>query len=134
MKNKRTASWLASVYLREIVRLHGVPSSIVSDRDPIFTSQFWNSLQEAMGIRLSLKPAYHPQTNGQTERVNRVLEDLLRLCILDFGGTWEDHLTHIITVTKLASEWHRSKPYMEDRACRQLVGGRRQTDLYLGPT
>ena len=92
VKNKRTTSGLASVYLREIVRLHGVPSSIVSDRDPIFTSQFWNSLQEAMGTRLNLSTAYHPQTDGQTERVNRVLEDLLRLCILDFGGTWEDDL------------------------------------------
>ena len=60
VKSKRTASWLASIYLREVVRLHGVPSSIVSDRDPIFTSQFWNSLQEAMGTRLNLSTAYHP--------------------------------------------------------------------------
>ena len=74
------------------MRLHGVPSSIVSDRDPIFTSQFWNSLQGATGTRLNLSTAYHPRTDGQTERVNRVLEDLLRFCVLDFGGTWEDHL------------------------------------------
>ena len=57
----------------------------MSDRDPIFTSEFWRSL--------CLSTAYHPQTDGQTERVNRVLEDLLRLCILDFGGTWEEHLS-----------------------------------------
>ena len=92
VKSKRTAPWLASVYVREIVRLHGVPSSIVSDRDPIFTSEFWRSLQEAVGTQLCLSTAYHPQTDGQTERVNRILEDLLRLCILDFGGTWEEHL------------------------------------------
>ena len=92
VKSKRTAPWLASVYIKEIVRLHGIPSSIVSDRDPIFTSEFWKSLQEAVGTQLCLSTAYHPQTDGQTERVNRILEDLLRLCILDFGGTWEEHL------------------------------------------
>ena len=87
VESKRTAPWLASVYIREIIRLHGVPSSIVSDRDPIFTREFWKSLQEAVGTQLCLSTAYHPQTDGQTERVNRILEDLLRLCILDFGGT-----------------------------------------------
>ena len=64
----------------------------MSDRDPIFTSEFWKSLQEAVGTQLCLSMAYHPQTDGQMERVNRVLEYLLRLCIIDFGGTWEDHL------------------------------------------
>ena len=64
----------------------------MSDQDLIFTSGFRKSLQEAVGTQLCLSTAYHPQTDGQTERVNRVLEDLLRLCILDFGGTWEDHL------------------------------------------
>ena len=71
--------------------MHGA-SSIVSDCDPIFTSEFWRSLQEAVGTQLCLSTAYHPQTDGQTERVNRILEDLLRLCILDLGGTWEEHL------------------------------------------
>ena len=92
VKSKWTAPWLAFVYLREIVRLHRVPSSIVSDRDPIFTREFWKSLQKAVGTQLRLSTAYHPQTDGQTERVNHILEDLLRLCILDFGGTWEEHL------------------------------------------
>ena len=75
-----------------MVRLHGVPSSIVSDRDLLFTSEFWRSLQEALRTQLRLSTAYHPQTDGQTERVNRVLEDLLRMCILDFGGSWEEHI------------------------------------------
>jgi len=77
--------------VKEVVRLHGVPSSIVSDRDPLFTSEFWRSLQAALGTELSLSTAYYPLTNGQMERVNRVLEDLLRACILDFGGSWEQH-------------------------------------------
>ena len=64
----------------------------MSDRDPIFTREFWKSLQKAVGTQLRLSTAYHPQTDGQTERVNHILEDLLRLCILDFGGTWEEHL------------------------------------------
>ena len=92
VKRRRTAAWLASVYLREIVSFHCISFSIVSDRDPIFTSEFWKSLQEAVGTQLCLSTTYHPQTDDQTERVNRVLEDLLRLCILNFGGTWEEHL------------------------------------------
>jgi hypothetical protein len=59
---------LAELYIKEIVRLHGVPVSIVSDRDPRFTSRFWRSLQEAMGTRLTFSTAFHPQTDGQTER------------------------------------------------------------------
>jgi len=92
VRSNRTAAYLAQLYVREVFRLHGVPSSIVSDRDPLFTNEFWRSLHDALGTELSLGTAYHPQTDGQTERVNRVLEDLLRACILDFGGSWEQHL------------------------------------------
>ena len=77
--------------MKWVVRFHRVPKRIVSDRDTLFTSGFWKSLQEALGSQLHLSTAYHPQTDGQTERVNRVLEDLLRACILDFGGSWDDH-------------------------------------------
>ena len=86
IKSRRTVASLASLYLKEIVRLHGIPSSIVSDQDPIFTSEFWRSLQEAVGTQLCLRTAYHPQTDGQTERVNRVLEDLLRFVFLILEG------------------------------------------------
>ena len=64
IKSRRAAVWLASVYLREIVRLHDIPSSIVSDRDPIFTSEFWKSLQDAVATQLCLSTTYHPQTDG----------------------------------------------------------------------
>ena len=86
VKATRTAVSLVEIFLKEIVRLHGVPVSIVSDRDPIFTSKFWEALQSAMGTDLRLSTAYHPQTDGQTERLNRILEDMLRACVLDFGG------------------------------------------------
>src|SRR3954467_15792323 len=80
------------IYMREIVRLHGTPLSIVSDRDPKFTSGFWSSLQAALGNEIRLSTAYHPQTDGQFERTIKTLEDLLRACVMDFGGSWEDHL------------------------------------------
>ena len=80
------------LYVREIVRLHGVSVSIVSDRDPRFMACFWKSFQNAMGTQLLMSTAFHPQTDGQSERTIQVLEDMLRACILDFKGSWEDHL------------------------------------------
>ncbi|KAK2448849.1 hypothetical protein QL285_008096 [Trifolium repens] len=87
-----TAAKLTDIYIAEIVRLHGIPSSIVSDRDPKFTSHFWKTLHEALGTKLRLSSAYHPQTDGQTERTNQSLEDLLRACVLDDRGSWDDVL------------------------------------------
>jgi len=72
--------------------LHGVPSSIVSDRDPRFTSRFWQTLQEALGTKLRLSSAYHPHTDGQSERTIQSLEDLLRTCVLDHLGSWDEIL------------------------------------------
>ena len=80
------------LYIREIVRLHGVPVSIVSDKDPRFTAQFWKSFQKAMGTRLTMSTAFHPQKDGQSERTIQVLEDMLRACVLDHKGGWEQHL------------------------------------------
>ena len=83
---------LARIYLREIVSKHGVPLSIISDRDSQFTSNFWTTLQEALGTRLDMSTAYHPQTDGQSERTIQTLEDMLRACVIDFGNDWESHL------------------------------------------
>ena len=83
---------LAEIYIEQIVRLHGIPSSIVSDRDPRFTSKFWESLQAALGTKLRLTFAYHPQTDGQTERTIQSLEDLLRACVLEQGVNWVECL------------------------------------------
>ncbi|MCH89977.1 retrotransposon protein, partial [Trifolium medium] len=86
---------LAEIYVDQIVRLHGIPSSIVSDRDPRFTSRFWESLQEAVGTKLRTSSAYHPQTDGQSERTIQLLEDLLRACVLENGGNWDSWLSLI---------------------------------------
>ncbi|KAD5961162.1 hypothetical protein E3N88_12635 [Mikania micrantha] len=83
---------LAKLYITEIITRHGVPMSIISDRDSRFTSRFWQSMQKALGTRLDLSTAYHPQTDGQTERTIQTLEDMLRCCVVDFGGSWDNHL------------------------------------------
>ena len=80
------------VYVYEIVRLHGLPVSIISDRDPRFMVHFWKSFQKAMGTQLLMSTAFLPQIDGQSERTIQVLEDMLRACVLDFKGSWEDHL------------------------------------------
>ncbi|KAL4022826.1 hypothetical protein IC575_016572 [Cucumis melo] len=91
-KSTYTASKWGQFYMTEIVRLHGVPVSIISDRDTRFTSKFWKGLQLALGTRLDFSTAFHPQTDGQTERLNQILEDMLRACVLEFSGSWDSHL------------------------------------------
>src|SRR6187200_2940198 len=83
---------LTRTYLKEIVRLHGVPISIISDRDSRFTSRFWQSLQKSLGTRLDMSTAYHPQMDGQSERTIQTLEDMLRACVIDFGSSWATQL------------------------------------------
>lgn len=78
--------------MRDIVRLHGIPWKIISDRDPVFTSEFWTSLQHGLGAQLNFSSAYHLETDGQTERVNQVLEDMLRMYVMDRQTFWEDYL------------------------------------------
>ena len=79
-------------YIREIVRLHGVPVSIVSDMDPRFTAHFWKSFQKAMGTWLTMSTVFYPQIDGQSKMTIQVLEDMLRAYVLDLKGSWEVHL------------------------------------------
>ncbi|GJW39858.1 reverse transcriptase domain-containing protein [Tanacetum coccineum] len=83
---------LMKLYMKEVVTRHGVPVSIISDRDGRFTSLFWQALHKALGTRLDLSTAYHPETDGQSERTIQTLEDMLRACVLDFGKNWDRHL------------------------------------------
>ncbi|GJR02866.1 putative reverse transcriptase domain-containing protein [Tanacetum coccineum] len=83
---------LMKLYMKEVVTRHGVPVSIISDRDGRFTSLFWQALHKALGTRLDMSTAYHPETDGQSERTIQTLEDMLRACVLDFGKSWDRHL------------------------------------------
>ena len=92
MKNSDSIEKLAELYVKEIVRLHGTPVSIVSDKYPWFTSRFWPSLQRALGTRLHFSTTFHPQTNGQSKRTIQTLEDMLKACVLEFKESWDRHL------------------------------------------
>ena len=92
MRTDYSLDKLAELYIKEIVRLHGIPISIISDRDPSFTSRFWGKLQEALGTRLNFSTAFHPQTDGQSERVIQIMEDMLRSCVINYEGSWDKHI------------------------------------------
>ena len=84
---------LAKLYVKEIVRLHGVPFSIVSDGDLCFTSRFWKELQSTLGTRLSFSTAFYPRTNRQSKRLIQALEDMIRGCVMEFLGSWDRYIS-----------------------------------------
>lgn len=115
---------LARLYVKEIVSRHGAPVSIISDRDSRFTSNFWRSLQDSFGSKLDMSTAYHPQTDGQSERTIQTLEDMLRACVIDFGNGWANHLPLI--EFSYNNSYHSSikaAPFeaLYGRKCRSLV-------------
>ncbi|GJZ06092.1 putative reverse transcriptase domain-containing protein [Tanacetum coccineum] len=115
---------LARMYLKEVVTRHGIPVSIICDRDPRFASNFWRSLQKALGTNLDMSTAYHPQTDGQSERTIQTLEDMLRACVIDFGKGWVNHLP--LVEFSYNNSYHASikvAPFeaLYGRKCRSLV-------------
>ena len=117
---------LAELYIKEIVRLHGIPISIISDRDPRFTSRFWGKLQEAMSTRLNFSTAFHPQTDGQSERVIQILEDMLRSVRSTMRVVGIDTFLWLnlctTTVSNKVLEWRLTRPYMEENVEHRCVG------------
>ncbi|MCO5576936.1 hypothetical protein L7F22_030757 [Adiantum nelumboides] len=91
-KKAASAPDIASLFVQHIFRIHGLPRSIISDRDPKFTGHFWTSLFKSLGTNLLFSSAYHPQTDGQTERVNQILEEMLRHYIQNCLASWEEYL------------------------------------------
>jgi transposase InsO family protein len=83
----------AEIYIDQIVRLLGIPRTIVSDRGAPFVAHFWEQMQESLGTQVIRSSAYHPQTDGQTEIVNQILEDMLRACVLHYGKNWDKCLS-----------------------------------------
>ncbi|WVZ80236.1 hypothetical protein U9M48_027729 [Paspalum notatum var. saurae] len=85
---------LAELYISRIVCLHGVPKRIISDRGSQFTSRFWEQLHDSLDSKLRFSTAYHPQTDGQTERTNQILEDMLRAYAIQYGTSWDKSLPY----------------------------------------
>jgi transposase InsO family protein len=83
----------AELYMDHIVRLHGIPKTIISNRGTQFVARFWEQLHECLGTKLICSSSYHPQTDGQTERINQILEDILRPSILHFDKSWDKCLS-----------------------------------------
>nr|GEW90181.1 putative reverse transcriptase domain, ribonuclease H-like domain, aspartic peptidase domain protein [Tanacetum cinerariifolium] len=95
MRENDSMDKLTRLYLIEVVTRHGIPVSIICDRNGRFTSNFWRAYQKALGTRLDMSTAYHPQADGQSERTIQTLEDMLRACVIDFRNGWERHLPMI---------------------------------------
>ena len=106
VKTTSTAVDVAQIFVREIVWLHGVPAQIISDRDTKFTSKFWQAMFQLLGTQLNLSTTYHPKTNGQTERVNQVIEDMLR----SYCSQQPNHWLKYLPLVEFAynSSYHRS--------------------------
>ncbi|GJS50616.1 putative reverse transcriptase domain-containing protein [Tanacetum coccineum] len=92
MRETDSTEKLTRLYMKEIVARHGIPVSIISDCDSHFTSRVWQSLHKALGTQLNLSTAYHPQTDGQSQRTIQTLEDMLSACMIDFENGWDRHL------------------------------------------
>nr|GFA47544.1 putative reverse transcriptase domain, ribonuclease H-like domain, aspartic peptidase domain protein [Tanacetum cinerariifolium] len=92
MRENDSMDKLSRLYLKEVVTRHGIPVSIICDRDGRFTLNFWRAFQKALGTHLDMSAAYHPQTDGQNKRTIQILEDMLRICVVDFGNGWERRL------------------------------------------
>jgi IS30 family transposase len=120
VKTTYSGAKLAKLYMSRIICLHGVPKKIVLDRGSQFTSKFWEKLHKSIDTKLNFSSAYHPLTDGQTERTNQILEDMPRAYALKYGkvGTRVYHMQNSRTtiVIKLVSRWLHMRPYMDDSA------------------
>jgi hypothetical protein len=82
----------AEIYLDQIMRLHGIPKTIIFDRGAQFVARFWEQFQQTLGTKLIQSSAYHPQIDGQTKRINQILEDMLRACVIQYDKHWDKYL------------------------------------------
>jgi hypothetical protein len=128
---------VAHVFVNEVIRLHGIPKKIISDKNSRFTSMFWTSLQSALGTQLNLSTTYHPETNGQTERANQVMEDMLMMYVMDNQTQWEKYLPLVeFTYNKIFHSSIKMPPYkaLYRRPCRTSLSWDRLEDrVTIGP-
>jgi transposase InsO family protein len=127
----------ARMFVSEVIHLHGIPKKIISDRDSRFTSRFWTSLQSMLGTQLNLSTTYHPETDGKTERVNQVMEYILRMYVMDNQTHWEKYLP--LVEFAYNNSFHSSigmPPYeaLYGRPCRTLLSWERLEErVTVGP-
>lgn len=122
---------IAHVFMQNIFKLHGLPKTIISDRDVKFTSAFWKTLFEELGTHLNFSTAYHPQTDRQTERVNQVVEDMLSAYVMQHPTKWEDWLSlHTIMTTTHHCRSVLLRCYMGESAALPQAGMDRKTNWY----
>jgi hypothetical protein len=95
LKTTHKATEVADIFMKEVARLHEIPKTIVSDRDPKFTSNFWKGLFKGFRTNLNFSTTYHPKSDGQIEWVNQVIEDILRMYVMEKPSKWEDYL-HLV--------------------------------------
>jgi transposase InsO family protein len=125
VKTTYSGPQLAELYMSRIVGLHGVPKKIVSDRGTQFTLKFCERLHETLDTQLRFSSAYHPQTDGQTERVNQILEDMLRACALQYGESWDKSLPYAeFSYNNIYQESLKMTPF------EMLYGRRCRTQLF----
>ncbi|GKB53152.1 putative reverse transcriptase domain-containing protein [Tanacetum coccineum] len=115
MRETNLMDKLARMYLKEVVTRHGIPLLIICDRDPRFASNLWRSLQNALGTSLDMSTAYHPQTDGQSEKTIQTLEDMLRACAINFGKEIVQETTEKIVQIKqrMQAARDRQKSYAD---------------------
>jgi hypothetical protein len=95
MKFTHKETNVVDIYMREVIHLHDIPKTIVSERDPNFTSKFWKGLFKGFRTNLNFNTTYHPESNGKIERVNQVIDDMLRMYVMEKPSKWEDYL-HLV--------------------------------------
>jgi transposase InsO family protein len=129
IKTTYSGPQLAELYMSRIVCLHGVPKKIVSDRGTQFTLKFCERLHETLDTQLHFSSAYHPQTDGQTEKVNQILEDMLRACVLQCGRSWDKSLPYAeFSYNNIYQESLKMAPF------EMLYGRRCRTPLFWNKT
>ena len=92
VKTTHTAMQYAQLYIDRVVSLHGILKTIISDLGTQFVARFWEHFHAALGTQLIRSSAYHPQTDGQIERINQILEDMVRACVLTYSQKWDEYL------------------------------------------
>nr|GEY00278.1 hypothetical protein [Tanacetum cinerariifolium] len=118
---------LARIYINEIVARHGVSVSIILDCNGRFTSHLWEALQGVLGTKLHMSTAYHPETNGQSERTIKTLKDMLRACVMDFGGSWDTHL--LLVDFSYNNSYHKSIKLKTARSRQKSYADKRRKPL-----